>query len=259
MRLAPRSTYADLGEIYPGVRRYSRLSPGEERELGVRAAAGDEEARWALVNGNLQFVANIAGRRARYLHVPADDLFQEGVIGCYRAACRFDPEQGTKFLTYAGWWVKQAMDRCQHNYMTLRVPAYVAQKLRRDDGSETDDATLLAARQAQRVVRMSEYAADNGDREPSWENLFVDGRDERSEAEEREQTAARLDAVRGWLREMSPQTRERLERRFGLDGGDGATLAATGEAFGITRERIRQVETKAIRIMKERAREASIA
>jgi RNA polymerase sigma factor (sigma-70 family) len=252
-----RSPMADLGDLAATANRFPLLTEQEERELAERAVEGDEEARWLLVLSNLRHLLRMAMKFARAFRVPAEDLVQEGVIGFYIAACRFSPDRSVKFLTYAAWWGRQSMQRCRPDYMTVRIPVRLVEKLYRERDKETDDPLLLAARRAAATRSASEIYEDGED--DSWGSLFGADDTGTAAAIDAEHAEAQFACVREWLSEMDPRTQERIGRRFGLGGEARETLNETAGRWGCSRQRVAQIEQKAIRLLRERASESRLA
>jgi RNA polymerase primary sigma factor len=238
------------------------LTREEERELARRKDAGDEEAKRRLIEANLRLVMSITRTYTR-APVPLLDLIQEGNLGLIRAVEKFDYRMGYKLSTYATWWIRQSITRALANQgRTIRLPLHVADQIGR---------VIRARRQlAQRLNReptSKELAAETGFPEPrivelielvespvSLETPLGDGalygdliEDTKSEKPD-EITALNLrhgELARA-LQKLNPRMRHVLELRFGLTGEEPKTLAQVGEWFGVTRERVRQIESRAL-------------
>ena len=260
-----------LGLYLAEARRHRLLSRAEEAALCARIQAGDEEAWDELVRCNLRLVVSIArgyaGRGLEYA-----DLIQEGNIGLMRAARGFDTKFGTKFSTYATWWIKQSMGRAISNKaVSIRLPIHAAEEertvngarkhLRSSTGREPTVEELagytgksakwvtnaLTARKTVVSYDVPIGADDDGtlsdlladEVETGTEDVFAEG--------------ALQGHVRGLLEALPERERYLIERRYGLDGGDGATLEEIGRELGVTRERARQIQGTALRRLRVHA------
>jgi RNA polymerase primary sigma factor len=267
---ADRTSDADALQAYlRGIARIPRLTPEEERTLGRRIQeTGDEDAIRGLVEGNLRFVVSYA-KRYRGLGVAFLDLIHEGNLGLMEAARRFDPERNVKFITYAVWWIRQAVTHAlamQSRVMSLpQRLSGAASKLGREVAELTEELD--------RVPTPREIAEDMAISEADVNALLYLGGPElslsdrvgrrRGElegaelAELLEQDAvppveeamlheAIADRVRVALGELDEKEREVVELRFGLDrDGDPRTLQEVGDILDLSRERIRQIESRA--------------
>jgi RNA polymerase primary sigma factor len=240
------------------------LTPAEERELARRKDEGDEEAKKKLIESNLRLVMSIT-RNYTKAGVPLLDLIQEGNLGLIRAVEKFDYKLGYKLSTYATWWIRQAVTRALADQgRTIRLPVHVADQVRR----------LMRARRqlAQKLNReptMEELAKESGfpekrvqelldlvedpvsletpvgDGESMYADLIEDIHSERPD-ETTSQKLRRKELAEALLR-LNPRMRRVLSLRFGLDGEPPQTLEEVGAGLGITRERVRQLESRALR------------
>jgi RNA polymerase primary sigma factor len=251
-----------------GIARIPRLTPEEERELAVRVkASGDEAALRRLVEGNLRFVVSYA-KRYRGLGVPFLDLIHEGNLGLMEAARRFDPERNVKFITYAVWWIRQAITHAlsgQTRAFTLpQKLSAVAARFGREVSELTEELNRMPThREIAEDLDISEGEVQAlmriGDRDVSLSE-HVGGPDEADSPElsdmlpqisvppaEEELIHRRLHAgVRGALHELGRKEREVIALRFGLDrDGEARTLQEVGDLLQLSRERIRQIESRA--------------
>ncbi|GIX06796.1 MAG: hypothetical protein KatS3mg115_1199 [Candidatus Poribacteria bacterium] len=251
------------------------LTPEEEIELARRARAGDRAALQRLIECNLRLVVRIA---ARYAHpnVPLIDLIQEGNIGLIQAAERFDPERGFRFSTYAVWWIRRAILRAlSYDSRMIRLPEHIiagtgklerqTAALRQELGRDPSDQELAARmRLSLEQVRLF--------RSVSYDLVSLEGEGESSELAPQEtiedprqhpdrwwEALLRSEEVDRVLSVLNERDRAILRARFGIDDGRPKTLKETGKLFNLTRERIRQIEKKALRQLREFWRQRSEA
>jgi RNA polymerase primary sigma factor len=244
------------------------LTREEERELARRKDEGDEAAKRQLIESNLRLVMAITRNYTR-ANVPLLDLIQEGNLGLIRAVEKFDYKLGYKLSTYATWWIRQAITRALADQgRTIRLPVHVADQVRR----------LLRARRqlAQKLNReptLAELARETQQTEErvrellelmetpvsletpvgDGESLYGDLIEDVHSLAPHEQTAehARGKELAGALDQLNPRMRRVLSLRFGLDGESPQTLEEVGTQLGITRERVRQLETRALRELRQ--------
>jgi RNA polymerase primary sigma factor len=214
------------------------LTREEERELARRKDEGDEDAKRKLIESNLRLVMSITRHYTR-AGVPLLDLIQEGNLGLIRAVEKFDYRMGFKLSTYATWWIRQSITRALADQgRTIRLPVHVAEQVRR---------MMRARRQLAQKLNRDPVSLETpvGDGESLYGDLIEDTQSERPDQE----TAINLrrKELANALQSLNPRMRHVLELRFGLSGSDPKTLEDVGEGLGITRERVRQLEARALR------------
>jgi RNA polymerase primary sigma factor len=240
------------------------LTREEERELARRKDEGDEQAKRRLIESNLRLVMAITRNYTR-ANVPLLDLIQEGNLGLIRAVEKFDYRLGYKLSTYATWWIRQAITRALADQgRTIRLPVHVADQVRRLLRARRQLAQKLnrepslaeLAREAQqteeRVRELLELVETPvsletpvGDGESMYGDLIEDVNSLAPHEQSAEQ--ARTRELAGALEQLNPRMHRVLSLRFGLDGESPQTLEEVGTQLGITRERVRQLETRALR------------
>jgi RNA polymerase primary sigma factor len=244
------------------------LDAGEEKDLARRVRGGDMRARQKLIESNLRLVISIA-KKYRGRGVPFEDLIQEGNAGLIRAVEKFDPEMGNRFSTYATWWIRQAVTRAVADHArTVRLPAHVVDALYRlrraenalsielgRDATEEELVERLGVKpeEARRLREVSQpissiNAKINADEGSEFGELLPDERsgDDYARVEVGQWELALVEAVRSL-----PEREARIiEMRHGLDGNETLTLREVSEELGISQERARQVEIKALRTIR---------
>jgi RNA polymerase primary sigma factor len=245
------------------------LTPQEEIELAARIKKGDKKAREQMIKANLRLVVKIA-RDYEGIGLPLLDLISEGNIGLMKAVERFDPRKGGKLSTYGSWWIKQAIKRALANQSkTIRLPVHlvdkiskmrrVGMKLQEELGREptdeelADELGMTATRVRQMrmaAIRPASLDAPIGDDES---NNFADVVEDENATTPYENLEDKT--VTGMLQDMVKHLDEReatiLRYRFGLDGGTEKTLEEVGEKFGVTRERVRQIQNLALKKLRK--------
>jgi RNA polymerase primary sigma factor len=244
------------------INRYPLLSAEEEIDLARKARGGDAEARRMLIVANLRLVITIARTFSSY-RVPFLDLVEEGNLGLIKAVGRFDPDRGFRFSTYASWWIRQAIVRAISNSSrTIRIPIHVFQLMTRYValGQEPGIENLSTEEKAKRLkISMKRYRMLEG----LVENIKA--LDLASSIDAYEQLTRSIEPETGTdpekiiLQQMENESfaeimerlsdRERLilRIRYGFDDGEPHTLAETGDAVKVSRERVRQLEMRALR------------
>ncbi|MBI4040115.1 RNA polymerase sigma factor RpoD, partial [Candidatus Daviesbacteria bacterium] len=271
-------TSLEEGSVTDPVRQYLReigrvqlLTAAEEIELAKRAEKGEQKAKDRLISANLRLVVSIAkkyvGRGMSLL-----DLIEEGNIGLMRAVEKYDWRRGYKFSTYATWWIRQAITRSiADQARTIRIPVHMVetinrfnrtqrrmmQELGREPTPEEVAAELgIDPSKAREIIKVSQeptsMATKVGDEEDSELGDFIEDTNLKpDEQAARELLKVHLDEV---LSGLSPREKRVIQLRFGLEDGKQRTLEEVGREFGVTRERIRQIEAKAIRKLRHPTR-----
>ena len=247
------------------IKNIQLLSPEEEKKLARKIKRGNKDARKKMIQSNLRLVINIA-KRYSYFGVPMLDLIEEGNLGLMKAVTKFNPNRGYRFSTYASWWIKQYITRAIANQgKTIRIPVYlaeiiarwrkVAEKLshRLHRAPHLNEIAKAMKMSIIKIREISEIATKASSLDaPIGENggaEFIDLiEDESSASPSGELTKLfRQERIQNLLENMSEREKQILALRFGLKDGTGHTLGETAKQFGITRERVRQIENAAMR------------
>jgi RNA polymerase primary sigma factor len=244
--------------------KFAQLTPEQEHDLSVRARAGDDEAFRKLVESNLRFVVAMAKKYARSGY-PLHELVNEGNLGLIEAALRFDPDRGVRFITYASWWVRQAiLAAIAHYGQVFRVPPKLKHELYRFQTRVAHLTQDLGHKPSVEEISQSLQMTEAGVKvmqegvpaEVSLEApMGTDGEMRLQDVIEDESiipidTALIRESfdeqLHGLLEQLDEKERIIIKRRFGFDGRDAETLAEIGTDMKLSRERIRQIEERAL-------------
>jgi RNA polymerase primary sigma factor len=245
------------------LRRLAVMTVDQEKDLATRVSSGDSEARRMMIEANLRLVVKIAKKYTNN-GLSMLDMIEEGNIGLIRAVEKFNLDKNCRFSTYATWWIRQAIERAICNYArTIRLPVHVSTRIRKisktvygyleREGREPTTEEIVSAtdipidfvRNLFSIVTQtfsidSMYEEDDG--YPS-EELMVATQEEPLSALEQ---SKRIEEIASWLEDLREDEKKVIMMRYGLDGDEPQTLEAIGKVFGVTRERIRQIESRAI-------------
>ena len=244
--------------------QYGRITPAEEIRLAKRIQAGDADARQEMILANLRFVVKIA-LDYEGLGLPLLDLINEGNIGLMKAVERFDPAKGAKLSTYSSWWIKQSIKRGLANQgKTIRLPVHLVEKIsrmrrerlnlldklgreptNRELGQALGVPPAKVALMRRAAMRPASLDSPVGDESSTRLGELVC--DENAAVPDRELSDKNISGIlRALIGELPDREVQILVRRFGLDGEEEQTLEEIGQHFGITRERIRQLQNAAL-------------
>ncbi|MEO0454105.1 MAG: sigma-70 family RNA polymerase sigma factor [Verrucomicrobiota bacterium] len=277
MSYTKSSSYIDyasdsLQSYLQSIGKTALLTREEEITLAKKIQKGNKAARAHMIQANLRLVVKIAKDYAGY-GLPLSDLISEGNLGLIRAVEKFDPTKGTKFSTYASWWIKQAVRRALANQSkTIRLPVHVVDKLNRINrihsqlseelGREPDEQELseeldltagkisMLRQAAQGTLSLDRPV--NEEENASLSDLIGD--EHAIDPSDQLASDNLNDTIRDAMGELNERELEILKLRFGLDGYDEETLAEIGKRFNVTRERIRQLQNSALKKLKKMIR-----
>jgi RNA polymerase primary sigma factor len=257
-------TDTGLNRYLREVGQFPRLTPQQEIELAAKIKKGDAEARERMINSNLRLVVTIAHDYAN-LGLPLLDLISEGNIGLTKAVERFEPGKGAKLSTYAMWWIKQSIKRALANQSkTIRLPVHLVDKVAKvrrvslqmsdELGREPTDDELgeeigIAAEKVARLrsvgIRPASLDAPIGDDDSTEFGEVIGDEDAQTPFELLRDESLRGE-VDGLIAILDSREKKIISQRFGLDGGKPKTLEDVSKGFGVTRERIRQLQNIAL-------------
>jgi RNA polymerase primary sigma factor len=265
-----------LDQYLRDVSRHELITPDKEKELGALAQLGDEDAIQELARANLRFVISVA-KKYQNRGVSLTDLIQEGNVGLVTAARKFDPEQGVKFISYAVWWIRQAILASLANHgRAVRVPLNRAsdlarifrekERLKQEKGREPTSEELAEATEltpelveSLQTLNAAEIRLDApiGDSEDSQlvERFITE---EAAEPEIEVESRLLTEAITDALETLEARDAKVLRLYFGLEGEREHTLEEIGNMLGVTRERIRQLRDRALRRLREGERGSAL-
>jgi len=251
------------------IKKLPLLTHKEEIDLANRIKKNDKRARQKMIKSNLRLVINIA-KKYSYLGVPMLDLIEEGNLGLMKAVEKFNPNKGYRFSTYAAWWIKQYITRAIANQgKTIRIPVYVIELLmrfkkvseqlshklkRKPRMREIGRKMALPIRRVRQLSKMANTVSSlNAPIGDSGTTEFMDLLEDEKIVSSIDELSNFLlhERIKELLKRMTPREQKILELRFGLKDGVRRTLRETAGNFGITRERVRQIENAAKRKLRE--------
>ena len=245
------------------------LTPQEEIELAARIKKGDKKARELMIKANLRLVVKIA-RDYEGIGLPLLDLISEGNIGLMKAVERFDPAKGGKLSTYGSWWIKQSIKRALANQSkTIRLPVHLVDKISKmrrtsmrmqeelgreptDDelGEELGISASRVSQMRMAAIRPASLDAPIGDEDSNnFAEVVQDESADTPYEQLEEKTVTRM--LQEMVKTLDPREATILRARFGLDGGPQKTLEEVGQKFGVTRERVRQIQNIALKKLRK--------
>ncbi len=267
------SSTDSLRFYFTSIKKYPLLTPKEEIQLAKLIAKGDHKARQRMIEANLRLVVNIA-KRYMGRGFPLQDLIEEGNIGLIKSAEKFRTSKGCKFSTYATYWIKQSIERAIANQANVvRLPIHITADIskvtrasrelmmvlhREPDIRELAEKTGFSGRYVKKldIVSKKSYSLEAFLPDGSGQSLLDRLEDETClPALDLIERARRADRIKDWLGLLDKNESDIIRLRFGFDAGGMKTLEEIGREFGVTRERVRQIEVKALDKLKKIVRE----
>ncbi len=249
---------------------YNPLTRDEEYELGTRIKEGDKEAFDKLINSNLKFVVTVA-YKFRNSGLPMLDIINQGNLGLVEAAKRFDPERGVKFISYAVWWIRQyIVQGVAEQSGTVRLPIkqasnlfkinYAREKLRQENSNEPSVDELaehlkMKPEDVTDILRVSKQSLSlEAPVKEGEDRTFINMLEDTGEGVEESLIRDNLkNILNDMINELDPREMQIISRRFGLDDDEPQTLDELGKLFGVSRERVRQLEARALDKLRKKA------
>lgn len=269
MKVVRNKTMDAIRLYLKDIKKLPLLTPQEEIELANRIKKGDKLARVRMIQSNLRLVINIA-KRYSHLGVSMMDLIEEGNMGLMKAVEKFNPKKGYRFSTYAAWWIRQYISRAIANQgKTVRMPVYIIELLmrfkkitdiltnslkRKPKLNEVARRMRLPMKRAKQLSKMvSGISSLNAPVGEEGSTEFMDLIEDENNVSAVDELSNFLtqERIKGLMEKMSKREQKILSLRFGLKDGVPHTLRDTAKHFGITRERVRQIESAAMRKMRE--------
>lgn len=258
-----------IDQYLKDIRQIPLLTKEEEYHYATLAQAGNHAARQKMIEANLRLVVKIARRYLRSdLHLM--DLIEEGNLGLMHAVEKFDPEKGFRFSTYSAWWIQQNIERAIMNQSrTVRIPVHVVKKmnsfyrLRREltkmldhepSAQELAEASEMSQNSVEQLMTLSEKALsiDTSCLEGAEHILLSNMGDKPSDDPSQKYLVYDLsEQISKWLNKLSPKHKDVIICRYGLFGQEPKTLDQTGTEVGLTRERVRQIQSEALKLLKK--------